>query len=62
MMSDRRRIDAPAGGTWAPVFAQLANSENLVHFPTRTRGPFELRKICECKPPEPILCDSSADV
>ena len=50
IMSDRRRVDTPAGGTSAPVFAQLPNHKALLDLPKRTRGPFELRKICAFKP------------
>ncbi|KAL1389440.1 exoribonuclease family protein [Phyllosticta capitalensis] len=46
-MTDRRRTNAPAGGTIAPVFASsLANYEGPApQRPVRTRKPDELRKI-----------------
>ncbi|CAO2654737.1 Nn.00g114700.m01.CDS01 [Neocucurbitaria sp. VM-36] len=47
MNTDRRRNNAPSGGTSAPVFAQTI--KELAHFqnlrPTRSRGSNELRKI-----------------
>lgn len=47
-MTDRRRTNAPAGGTSAPVFASsLANYEGPAPTrPSRTRKPDELRKMC----------------
>ncbi|KAK8161182.1 3' exoribonuclease family, domain 1-domain-containing protein [Phyllosticta citrichinensis] len=46
-MTDRRRTNAPAGGTYAPIFASsLANySGSVPQRPVRTRKPEELRKI-----------------
>ncbi|OJD40731.1 3 exoribonuclease family protein [Diplodia corticola] len=46
-MADRRRTNAPAGGTSAPVFAStLPNHEAPAPMrPTRSRNPDELRKI-----------------
>lgn len=46
-MTDRRRTNAPAGGTSAPVFASsLANYEGPAPTrPSRTRKPDELRKM-----------------
>lgn len=44
MQADRRRINAPAGGTAPPVFA-FAGSDDLGQRPTRTRRPDEHRKI-----------------
>jgi hypothetical protein len=48
MNTDRRRNNAPSGGTSAPVFARTVKEpeylENLR--PTRSRGPNELRRIC----------------
>jgi hypothetical protein len=48
MNTDRRRINAPSGGTSAPVFARTVKESGYVQSlrPTRTRGPDELRKIC----------------
>ncbi|KAF2658823.1 hypothetical protein K491DRAFT_652450 [Lophiostoma macrostomum CBS 122681] len=47
MNSDRRRINAPSGGTSAPVFARTVKEPGYIQSlrPTRTRGPDELRKI-----------------
>ncbi|KAK5165057.1 3'-5'-exoribonuclease [Saxophila tyrrhenica] len=44
MQADRRRINAPAGGTAAPVFTFTGN-EDLLQRPTRTRKADEHRKI-----------------
>ncbi|KAL1627988.1 3'-5'-exoribonuclease [Neofusicoccum ribis] len=46
-MTDRRRTNAPAGGTYAPVFAStLPNYDGPAPTrPTRSRNPDELRKI-----------------
>ncbi|EKG13387.1 Exoribonuclease phosphorolytic domain 1 [Macrophomina phaseolina MS6] len=46
-MTDRRRTNAPAGGTYAPVFASfLPNYEGPAPTrPSRTRSPDELRKM-----------------
>lgn len=44
MQTDRRRINAPPGGTSAPVFA-FEGCENLRRRPTRTRNADEHRKI-----------------
>ncbi|KAK7510822.1 exoribonuclease family protein [Phyllosticta citriasiana] len=46
-MTDRRRTNAPAGGTYAPIFASsLANfSGSVPQRPVRARKPDELRKI-----------------
>ncbi|KAF2739100.1 exoribonuclease family protein [Polyplosphaeria fusca] len=47
MNSDRRRINAPSGGTSAPVFARTVKESGYLKSlrPSRTRGPKELRKI-----------------
>ncbi|PSN62158.1 exoribonuclease family protein [Corynespora cassiicola Philippines] len=47
MNTDRRRINAPSGGTSAPVFARTVKEPGYLQSlrPTRTRGPNELRKI-----------------
>ncbi|KAL1597981.1 3'-5'-exoribonuclease [Paraconiothyrium brasiliense] len=44
--TDRRRINAPSGGTSAPVFAKTVTEDGYLQSlrPTRTRGPNELRK------------------
>ena len=42
---DRRRINPPAGGTYAPPFARPPATKR----PQRTRKPGELRQICECQ-------------
>jgi hypothetical protein len=44
-MSDRRRVNGPAGGTAAPTFTQLGEGRTAGQ-PGRTRNPNELRKIC----------------
>ncbi|KAF2816229.1 uncharacterized protein BDZ99DRAFT_131633 [Mytilinidion resinicola] len=46
-MTDRRRINAPSGGTNAPVFVNPATPADSLasQRPTRTRAPDELRKI-----------------
>ncbi|PQE10186.1 3 exoribonuclease family protein [Rutstroemia sp. NJR-2017a WRK4] len=46
-MSDRRRINGPAGGTSAPVFSKYLtrDSKNRPERPTRNRQPNVLRKI-----------------
>ena len=48
-LSDRRRINAPSGGTSAPVFAKTVKETGYLESlrPRRTRGPNELRKTCE---------------
>lgn len=53
-LADRRRINAPSGGTSAPVFAKTVKETGYLESlrPRRTRGPNELRKTCE-------YCDSS---
>ncbi|KAK3643374.1 3'-5'-exoribonuclease [Elasticomyces elasticus] len=43
MQADRRRLNAPAGGTAPPVFAALPNTK--LQRPTRTRKPDEHRKL-----------------
>ncbi|KAF1964600.1 exoribonuclease family protein [Bimuria novae-zelandiae CBS 107.79] len=45
-ISDRRRINAPSGGTSAPVFAKTVKESGYLQSlrPSRTRGPNELRK------------------
>ncbi|KAI9842633.1 MAG: 3'-5'-exoribonuclease [Sclerophora amabilis] len=45
-MADRRRINAPSGGTSAPVFVTSATSadQSIPQRPSRTRPPNELRK------------------
>ncbi|KAF2010069.1 exoribonuclease family protein [Aaosphaeria arxii CBS 175.79] len=45
--TDRRRINAPSGGTSAPIFAKTVKDPQYQQSlrPTRTRGPDELRKI-----------------
>lgn len=49
MMTDRRRINGPSGGTAAPVFTSSLPATNaLDNGPVRTRDPTELRKICGC--------------
>ena len=50
MNADRRRINAPSGGTSAPVFARIAKEAGYLQSlrPQRTRGPDEPRKICKC--------------
>ncbi|CAI6276410.1 unnamed protein product [Periconia digitata] len=49
-LSDRRRINAPSGGTTAPVFAKTLKEPGYLEElrPQRSRDPKELRKICEC--------------
>lgn len=44
MQADRRRINAPSGGTVAPVYS-FAGHEKIIKRPTRSRGPDEHRKI-----------------
>lgn len=44
MQADRRRINAPSGGTTAPVFI-FSGNEGLLKKPKRTRNPDEHRKI-----------------
>ena len=48
IMTDRRRINGPQGGTVPPIFASLLadNDESRLERPARTRQPNELRKIC----------------
>lgn len=43
MMADRRRLNAPPGGTAPPIFASLPEAK--LEKPTRTRNPDEHRKI-----------------
>ncbi|KAF1919810.1 exoribonuclease family protein [Ampelomyces quisqualis] len=47
MNADRRRNNAPAGGTAAPVFARTVREPEYLQSlrPTRSRGPNELRRI-----------------
>ncbi|KAF9739293.1 3' exoribonuclease [Paraphaeosphaeria minitans] len=47
--TDRRRINAPSGGTSAPVFAKPVKAPGYLQSlrPNRTRGPNELRKTCK---------------
>ncbi|KAH7398243.1 exoribonuclease family protein [Pyrenochaeta sp. MPI-SDFR-AT-0127] len=47
MNTDRRRNNAPSGGTSAPVFARAVKEPGYLQSlrPTRSRGPSELRKI-----------------
>ncbi|KAF2708897.1 exoribonuclease family protein [Pleomassaria siparia CBS 279.74] len=47
MTTDRRRINAPSGGTSAPVFVRTVKEVGYLQSlrPTRTRGPNEPRKI-----------------
>lgn len=47
MNQDRRRINAPSGGTTAPVFAKVIRDPAYLQKlrPTRSRGPNELRRI-----------------
>lgn len=49
MNIDRRRNNAPSGGTSAPVFARTIREPQYVEKlrPTRSRGLNELRRICE---------------
>jgi hypothetical protein len=49
MNTDRRRNNAPSGGTSAPVFARtIRDPEYLEKLrPTRSRGASELRRICK---------------
>lgn len=49
VMTDRRRINGPPGGTRPPVFASLLKSATgaATERPVRTRQPNELRKICK---------------
>ena len=58
-MTDRRRINAPSGGTSAPIFARTVKDLDSLHMfrPTRTRRPDELRKICK-SPPTPFSAPS----
>ncbi|OCL13852.1 exoribonuclease family protein [Glonium stellatum] len=46
-MTDRRRINAPSGGTSTPIFARTVKDPDSLHTlrPTRARQPDELRKI-----------------
>ena len=44
MQADRRRINAPTGGTAPPTFV-FAENQNLARRPTRTRKPDEHRRI-----------------
>jgi len=55
MNPDRRRNNAPSGGTSAPVFAQTIRDPAYLQKlrPTRSRGPSELRRICEYYPTGP---------
>ncbi|KAF2188371.1 exoribonuclease family protein [Zopfia rhizophila CBS 207.26] len=47
MNTDRRRINAPSGGTTPPIFARTVKVPGYLESlrPSRTRGPNELRKI-----------------
>ncbi|KAI8942641.1 hypothetical protein NX059_000695 [Plenodomus lindquistii] len=47
MNTDRRRNNAPSGGTSAPVFAQIIRDPGYLQKlrPSRSRGPNELRRI-----------------
>ncbi|KAF2273585.1 uncharacterized protein EI97DRAFT_404138 [Westerdykella ornata] len=47
MNTDRRRINAPSGGTSAPVFARTVKEQGYLQSlrPARTRAPNDLRKI-----------------
>jgi hypothetical protein len=47
--TDRRRNNAPSGGTHAPVFSRTLREPEYLQTlrPTRTRGPNELRRICK---------------
>ena len=47
--TDRRRNNAPSGGTHAPIFARTLREPEYLQTlrPTRTRGPNELRRICK---------------
>jgi exosome complex component MTR3 len=49
MNTDRRRNNAPSGGTSAPVFARTIKEPVYLQGlrPSRSRKPNELRKICE---------------
>lgn len=49
MNTDRRRNNAPSGGTSAPVFARTIREPEYLHSlrPSRSRKPNELRKICK---------------
>lgn len=46
---DRRRINAPSGGTTPPVFARTVKEQGYIKSqrPSRTRGPNDLRNICK---------------
>jgi hypothetical protein len=49
MNTDRRRNNAPSGGTSAPVFARTIREPGYLEKlrPTRSRGANELRRICK---------------
>lgn len=48
IMSDRRRINGPSGGTAPPVYASSLSKANIApNRPLRARRSDELRKICE---------------
>jgi exosome complex component MTR3 len=49
MNTDRRRINAPSGGTSAPVFSRTVKELGYLKElrPERSREPNELRKICK---------------
>lgn len=55
MNTDRRRNNAPPGGTHAPVFARTIREPEYLQSlrPKRSRKLNELRKICKCL----ISCD-----
>lgn len=46
VMTDRRRINGPPGGTRPPVFASSLKPIPTAERPQRQRQPNELRKIC----------------
>ena len=47
VMTDRRRINGPSGGTRPPVFASsIESTTTTAERPQRQRQPNELRKIC----------------
>ncbi len=48
-MTDRRRINGPAGGTAPPLYAPYLGKLDNVQRPERTRRANQLRKICNCR-------------
>ena len=43
---DRRRVNGPPGGTAPPVYVSSLTGK-IQSSPKRSRGPHEIRKICE---------------